>query len=284
MSGHIMETRAKASLQMHSKEPMPHSISKSSREPRVNLSGLKMRPKPTFRRRIRLLLRALGFRLIRTGNPLIPSLDRIPPIQFHLETGDPARYYLPHGYHSRTEEAYFNDIEEWDEYQKEVYEIARMCGDRDACHTVCDVGCGSAYKLLTNFHDYRHLIGVDVPPTVAWLAHQYPTFTWRVEDFSKPSTIKADLVIASDIIEHLLEPNLLLRYIMSIEPQLIVLSTPERNLLLNGRHFGPPGNPAHVREWSYLDFHHYISDHFHILEHFVVNPFRATQMVIARLR
>ena len=108
----------------------------------ANTRRLILRPRPTLRRRTKLVLRALGFRPILARNPLIPSLDRILPVVSHLQVGGSEVYYLPPGYQSRTEEAYFDDLKEWDEYQKEVYEIARMAGDRGTCQTVCDVGCG----------------------------------------------------------------------------------------------------------------------------------------------
>lgn len=236
-----------------------------------------------WRYALKRILRARGLQLIRVADPFISSLERLPTLDAY-ECGPRENYYLPAGYQSRTETRYFNDTRQHDEYGKEVYEVARMFADREGCHSVCDVGCGSGYKLIRNFREYNPVVGVDVPETVEWLRQKHPKFTWLTERLEQPSSIRADLVIACDVIEHVLDPDALITYIKSIRPRLVVLTTPERNQILAGRHFGPPGNPSHIREWGYADFRRYVGDHFDILYHFVVNPFQSTQMVVVRPR
>lgn len=234
-----------------------------------------------LKRVLRQHLRRHGYVVFRTSEPLVPSLDCVPRFTSQLHTGGPETYYLPASYSPRAEESYFNDTASADEFQREVYQLARRFADREGLRSVCDVGCGSAYKLVRNFAGLD-LIGIDVADTVAWLKRKYPRGTWVAEGLDRPSRVRSELVIASDIIEHLAQPNLLLNYIASIGPRLIVLSTPDRHLLLDGRHDGPPSNPHHIREWGFLEFHRYIADHFEILEHFHSNPFQATQMIVAR--
>jgi len=240
-------------------------------------------PIPTpVRGRIDRFIREHGVVLQFADYPLIPSLARIPPAGSHLQVGAAGNYYLPAAYTPRAGESYFDATADTGEFQNEVYQLARLFADRDGLRSVCDVGCGGAYKLARDFRDYA-IAGVDVPETVAWLKRKYPLGTWLTEDFTQPSSLHADLVIAADIIEHLADPDLLLAYIASMRPRLIVLSTPDRNLLLDGRHLGPPLNPAHIREWGYAEFQRYISDRFEVLEHFYANPFQATQMIVARI-
>lgn len=239
-------------------------------------------PRP-LRGRIDRFIREHGIVLQFAGYPLIPSLAHVPPVSSHLPAGVAGNYYLPAAYTPRAGESYFDATPDTGEFQNEVYQLARLFADREGLRSVCDVGCGGAYKLARDFRGYG-ISGVDVPETVAWLKRKYPLGTWLTEDFKQPSSVRADLVIAADIIEHLGEPDLLLGYIASMRPRLIVLSTPDRNLLLDGRHCGPPSNRAHIREWGYAEFQRYVSDHFEVLEHFYANPFQATQMIVARLR
>ena len=57
-------------------------------------------------------------------------------------------------------------------------------------------------------------------------------------------------------------------------------STPDRNLLRVGTHDGPPANPAHVREWSFAEFHAYIAQSFRIEEHFISCAAQGTQCLL----
>jgi hypothetical protein len=110
---------------------------------------------------------------------------------------------------------------------------------------------GYEHRLAPQYYDDT-TIGVDVAETCALLQKRYPDRQWGISDFSAAKTPKADLVIASDVIEHLADPDALLHflhYIVRIAPCYVVISTPDRNLLRSGTHNnGPPFNPAHLRE------------------------------------
>ena len=45
------------------------------------------------------------------------------------------------------------------------------------------------------------------------------------------------------------------------------MSTPDRNLLRNGTHNGPPANLHHFREWSFAEFGRYLSEQFTLEAH-----------------
>jgi 2-polyprenyl-3-methyl-5-hydroxy-6-metoxy-1,4-benzoquinol methylase len=95
----------------------------------------------------------------------------------------------------------------------------------------------------------------------------------------------ADLVIASDVIEHLLEPDEMLKFIVDkIDPRYVVISTPDRNLLRYGIHNGPPLNAKHIREWSMPELHAYLSEFLEIIEHFISSAPQATQCVLGQPR
>jgi hypothetical protein len=196
----------------------------------------------------------------------------------YSRTGNPQDYFIRPGYRHRTEAIYFDDRGNTDKWQRRVYRFAREVFDQHRLKVVCDLGCGSAYKLVRYFGDCNP-IGMDVATTCVWLKKKYPRYTWMELDFKAAPPLKADLVIAADVIEHLLDPNALLSYISSLEPKYVVLSTPDRNLLPT-EYDGPPTNRAHIREWSFLEFETYVSSRFDVLEHFISNAAQATQCVL----
>jgi len=227
------------------------------------------------------------FGLYLTRRPSLGGSTRVlgsfPPYRELNAIGGRQDYFIHEGYRHRLAPRYLDTAASTDSWQDEVYRFAREVADKYELRSVVDIGCGSAFKLLKYFAD-RATVGVDVRETCALLRKRYPGRQWAVADFSGKETPQADLVIASDVIEHLADPDALLRYIVRIAPVYVVLSTPDRNLLRCGTHDGPPLNPTHVREWSMAELHAYLSEFLEIAEHFVSNAPQATQCVLARPR
>ena len=192
-------------------------------------------------------------------------------------------YCIDAAYQARSEYYHFDDLLE-DEWQLEVYLHALGLMKKYDLSSVIDVGCGSGYKLITYLGEYSTL-GLELPENVERLAKTYPARKWQISDFSSRSRLDADVVICSDVIEHLVEPDELLDFIKTISYKYLVISTPERDLVYQpdqqGR-MGPPANPAHVREWNFGEFGDYLSMHFKIIDHRVTNLGQATQMAICR--
>jgi 2-polyprenyl-3-methyl-5-hydroxy-6-metoxy-1,4-benzoquinol methylase len=189
-------------------------------------------------------------------------------------------YYIKQNYQARLDNKDFDDTKLTDEWQKEVYEYAKKTADENNFKTILDIGTGSGYKLIKHFDNYDTL-GIDIPKTVSFLKEKYPTKSWS-DQFSPVTGY--DLVISSDVIEHLPDPDLLLDLIIKCDPKLIVLSTPERNLLYKTDHDGPPFNKAHVREWTMSEFYNYISSRFDVLDHYISNHNQATQVIKAVIK
>jgi hypothetical protein len=188
-------------------------------------------------------------------------------------------YFIKEGYQHRLDNRYFDDTENTDKWQREVYTFAKDVATKNNFTKVMDIGTGSAFKLLDNFKNFE-TVGIDVEPTVKWLRETYPDRTW-VDRFEPIAGY--DLVIASDVIEHIPDPDQLLDLIEQSAPTLIVLSTPDRDLLKRTPD-GPPKNRAHVREWTMPEFYNYINSKFEVLEHFVSNRKQSTQTMLAQLR
>ena len=179
-------------------------------------------------------------------------------------------YAIKEGYTHRTSYTHHSDIGYEDQYQDEVYQTALRIFKDNNLKTVFDVGCGSAFKLRKYFSEEK-FTGAEIEPTLGWLKNTYPNDEWVKSDFS--NLIETDLFICSDVIEHLVDPDMLLDFFQKSQFKFIVLSTPERDKVqLYQRGYlwtGPPSNRAHVREWNFSEFKNYISARFDVVEHFM---------------
>jgi hypothetical protein len=190
-------------------------------------------------------------------------------------------YFIKPGYQSRTEYAHYDDLEEEDKWQLEVYLRAYGLMKKNNWKCVVDIGCGSAYKLMKYLGDFK-TIGYELPENVAELQRRYPNEEWRSANFDNSKEINADLIICSDVIEHLVDPDKLMNYLLQQDFGALILSTPERDICRGSADMGPPKNPAHQREWNLDEFHCYVSEYFEIKEHAVVNFKQCTQCVICK--
>jgi hypothetical protein len=175
--------------------------------------------------------------------------------------------------------AHHIDIEFKDEWQKEVYLFCRDFMKSNNLLSVIDVGCGSAYKLTTILNDFD-TIGIETEPCYTYLKKTYPDFKWLLSGEIEKSfklydeIYNSDVVICSDVIEHIVNPNILVDYLLSLKSKYYIISSPCREILCNHPKFtnnhkkswnGPPLNPCHVREWTMEEFKQYISKNFNII-------------------
>lgn len=81
-------------------------------------------------------------------------------------------------------------------------------------------------------------------------------------------------MICSDVIEHIVNPDILVDYLLSLKSKYYIISTPCRHILCHHPKFsnhyktswnGPPINVCHVREWTMEEFKQYISTKFDII-------------------
>lgn len=187
-------------------------------------------------------------------------------------------------YRHRSQCRYFDDTGLADEYQKEVYLRAAEIAKKEGVETIYDVGCGSGYKLLNYLGEYD-TTGFDVPETLEFLRRTYPHRKWTGAAFSDRSHAPADLVICSDVIEHVLDPNELMNFLVSVTRKWLVLSTPDRRReypAWSRFQLGPPHTDHHMREWTFAEFRNYVGKFVDIDEHVHPNPSHSTQMIVAR--
>lgn len=194
------------------------------------------------------------------------------------------KYCINDSYQARTQYHHYDDSLEEDQWQLEIYLHALGLMKKNKFKSIVDIGCGSAYKLVTYLGEYE-TIGLELPVNVEKLQRKYPERRWNVSNFSAKPDMTTDVVVCSDVIEHLVDPDELLDYIKGISYKYLILSTPDRNLVYKPSdegYYGPPRNEAHVREWNYKEFGEYISTHFNVIDHRVTNLGQFTQMIICK--
>jgi len=186
-------------------------------------------------------------------------------------------YYIAN-YKANNNPGHHCDQNYTDEAQKEVYEFCYNFMKSNNFLTVVDVGCGSGYKLVNVLGEYN-TIGIETEPCYSILQSKYPTKKWLKsgepeKDFLQYDIQNIDVVICSDVIEHIINPDNLVDYLLSLNSKYYIISTPCRNILCNHPKFsksykkswnGPPLNICHVREWTMDEFKQYISNKFTIV-------------------
>ena len=223
---------------------------------------------------------SLGIRSF-ARNVVIHSLARVKEV-----LGAESRYCIRGAYRHRSAYCYFDDTAFTDEYQKEVYVRAAEIAANEGVRSIYDIGCGSGYKLMHYLGKYD-TVGFDVPETLDFLRKTYPDRKWEHASFSDRTYAPADLVVCSDVIEHVSDPDELMRFLVSVSRMWLVLSTPDRAReypALSPFQLGPPHTDHHMREWAFAEFRRYVAQFADVREHVHSNPEHATQMVVATVK
>jgi SAM-dependent methyltransferase len=170
-------------------------------------------------------------------------------------------FFIKKGYVSRGEPIYFEDSEIENQnitHQPDVYPFAAYLGRRFGCSTIIDIGCGRARKLAPLHPEFR-IVGIDFGSNIEYCQSHYSFGAWIPWDIEHGEPLQLDeevlrnaIIICADVIEHLKNPASLLHNLqkwLEIAP-VVLLSTPERDLVRGVEHMGPPPNQSHLREWN----------------------------------
>lgn len=202
-----------------------------------------------------------------------------------VSDGTAQHYFVAPGYRRRSVlVANFDDTDNEDQYQREVYDYALGVALQSDSKRILDFGCGSAFKFMSRFSNFE-TVGIDVPETVSFLREEYPDRTWIETGELTPEMFDDfDLVISSDVIEHLIEPDLLLDALARSNAGNIILSTPARELLIRrgDKPLGPPTNPHHFLEWTTEEFRTFVGEYLDVVMQRISNETQATQLLHAR--
>ena len=158
-------------------------------------------------------------------------------------------------------------------YQYYVYKKASDILRVTTNSSYLDVGCGYPKKIENFIHPVTSNITViDQPSMEETIKRAFPSFRFISMDLENPRQDlqeQFDCVCASDVIEHLLNPDPLMTFIRRVtKPSgTILISTPERDMQRGHDCLHSP-QPEHVREWTSAEFSDYLRQHgFRILEH-----------------
>ena len=173
-------------------------------------------------------------------------------------------YCIKAGYRHNESPSYFVDDTGETIWQPDVYPFARDAAIERGVEAIVDIGCGRAGKLATlqaEHPDWRY-VGIDYGANMEWCRERYGWGEWREVDIDRPCEIdaKGAIVVASDVIEHLREPEHLLAAIHESGCAAAVFSSPERLAAYCGEHDGPPTNLCHVREWTIPEFREFLEE------------------------
>jgi hypothetical protein len=188
-------------------------------------------------------------------------------------------YCIKAGYHHAGHVETFDDRLNKDEWQRSVYELASALLQKTDGKSIIDAGCGSAYKLIDMFGNY-HTTGIELEHLCPWLLEKYPSKKWLSFEHTDPSQLESDMIICSDVIEHIKNPDEMMDFMKRINFKWLVISTPERNSIRGIKDFGPPENTSHYREWDKQEFKTYVSKWFYINEQIISQDKSVSQILI----
>lgn len=186
-------------------------------------------------------------------------------------------------YTPRIQPLHFDDTRNEDNWQDEVYRTASLEFTRRGFRRIVDVGCGSGFKLVKYFAPGT-TVGLELEPALSFVKRRYSNRDWRSAQDLSIGLRDADMVICSDVIEHLADPAELLCKLASCPAELFVISTPALEILVElgwSNRLGPPTNESHAREWTTVEFGRFVSRYLRVVSHHVTSVSQGTQMVIA---
>ena len=166
-------------------------------------------------------------------------------------------------------------------YQWPVYKRLGKMIDARGAKRVCDVGCGSALKLMeiASTRPNVTFVGFDQASAIRFCRKRHAGREFHEANLDEPIAYdgaKFDLVNCSDVIEHVAAPELLLKSLRSlVAPDgLILVSTPERDHTRGKQAMTCP-NRYHVREWNQAEFEQFVrSEGFTIADTDLLFPMR----------
>jgi SAM-dependent methyltransferase len=160
----------------------------------------------------------------------------------------------------------FDRIQSSSLYQYHVYNEAQKIFLANNCTSLIDLGSGPGTKAKLFFSEICNNVYLADQPSVANVVREvYPDANFiplNLERDSISNSRKYDMIICSDVIEHLEDPDKLISQIKNLmtTSSIGVLSTPDR-VFRRGKNSLKSPNDQHVREWSkdelkaYLEFH-----------------------------
>lgn len=157
-----------------------------------------------------------------------------------------------------------------------------------------EVGCGEGHLISRYSGQNKKLMASDFSEQVIALARELATskgldIDFRVKSIYSllPEQDSATLVICSEVLEHLENPDQALQVLAGIARPYLLASVPREPVwralnMARGKYLGDLGNtPGHLQHWSRAGFLKFLGQHFDILQ--VATPLPWT-IVLARVK
>jgi trans-aconitate methyltransferase len=151
--------------------------------------------------------------------------------------------------------------------------------------TTLEFGCGDGLflqKLKDRHVLFEQLCGVDLrTDAIEHARHLHPDYRFECRDLLDWDLAGGsfDLVIASEVLEHLPEPARFLERMIHLSRRHLLLTVPWEPWfrlmnLLRGRDIGRLGNhPEHVNLWSFAGFVNFVASQAEVVRAYTVFPF-----------
>lgn len=157
---------------------------------------------------------------------------------------------------------------------------------------ILEVGCGEGFVLsaLREGGVRCPMHGIDFSESaLAEAQRRVPDATFSLEDANKLADDgrRYDLVLMIEVLEHLPDPQRMLRLLQRLAKRHVVLSVPWEPFFrglnfLRGKHIRALGNdPEHIQHWSRREFAQLAGSHFEVRDKPIVFPWT---LVAAELR
>jgi len=160
--------------------------------------------------------------------------------------------------------------------------------------SVFEFGCGEGFllrELKSRGFTARDLVGIDLrEQAISEARTLHPEFKFEcvnLFDWSPPHT-QFDVVLASQVLEHIPQPAAVLKKLIELTAGSLILTVPcepwfQLLNLARGRDIARLGNhPEHINRWSKRSFEKFVSKHARILSSEVEFPFIVVQAVTLR--
>ncbi len=144
---------------------------------------------------------------------------------------------------------------------KTFYKVLLQVLEKLEINSILDVGSGEGYTLdrLKKAGIGTELVGIDNLPAAVRLGKElFPELKLKIGDiYNLPFKDNSnDLVICTEVLEHLEHPDLALKELVRVSKKYVALSVPNepffsfRNLM-KGKHIKRLGNtPGHINQWT----------------------------------
>lgn len=140
--------------------------------------------------------------------------------------------------------------------------------------TCLDLGGGSVSKCIFGLTNANKILYSELPEVISTQLNIIKKLNINYYEVSEKNNFTPDIqedidiITCMDVIEHILDPNQLMRTILLLKPNYCAISTPNRRYYNspewrawygNNAEIGPPGNDQHVREWKEFELIRYLN-------------------------